>query len=105
MPSRAMPAVAPMRRIWSPACACRARFIRVTCLLWAVPRQAVLNDEKGDYLFEVKEGKAVRVEVKEAQGKEMILLAWMARSMPHCPSVTLGNYELEDGMPVREAKR
>ena len=31
---------------------------------WAVPRDAVLNDKQGDYLFQVQNGHAKRVDVK-----------------------------------------
>ncbi len=70
----------------------------------AVPRAAVLNDAKGSYLFQVKGGKARRVAVRsglESQG----LVAVTGRLDPALPVVIQGNYELEDGMAVREARR
>jgi membrane fusion protein (multidrug efflux system) len=68
----------------------------------AVPRQAVLRDAEGTYLFQVMAGKAHRVAVNlgiedgdwvEVEGKELL----------NAPVVVLGNYELEDGMAVRES--
>lgn len=67
-----------------------------------VPRQAVLRDGRGDYLFQVKDGRARRVDVDtgiESQGLVIV-------SGPLDPAgrvVVLGNYELNDGMKVREA--
>ncbi len=70
----------------------------------AVPRSAVLRDDRGAYLFQVRDGQAVRVAVKtgiEADG----LIAVSGPLDPTLPVVTLGNYELRDGMAVREAQR
>lgn len=71
---------------------------------YAVPRRAVLHDSKGWYLFQVVDGKARRVDVKpgvEAAGQVAIEGALDASAKV----VTLGNYELNDGMAVREAAR
>ena len=68
-----------------------------------VPGQAVLRDGRGDYLFQVKGGRAHRVDVStgiESQGLVMV-------SGPLDPAgkvVVLGNYELSDGTKVREAQ-
>jgi RND family efflux transporter MFP subunit len=68
---------------------------------WVVPRQAVLHDDAGDYIFQVAEGRARRVPAQiglqtdqqtEISGTFDLAL----------PVVTLGNYELQDGAAVRE---
>lgn len=70
----------------------------------AIPRAAVLNDAKGAYLYQVKDGKATRVDVQpglESQG----LVAVSGALNTTLPVVIQGNYELEDGMAVREETR
>jgi len=69
----------------------------------AVPRQSVLRDNAGAYLFQIKDGKAHRVTVKTGldDGNWIEVLSPV---LPKLPVVTLGNYELEDNMAVREAK-
>ncbi len=71
---------------------------------WAVPRQAVLTDNDGGYLFQVAQGKAHRVNVRKVaeSGK---LVGVDGTLDPALPVVVLGNYELQEGMKVREAKR
>lgn len=68
----------------------------------AVPRLAVLTDEKGAFLFQVENGRARRVAVSKTiesgdligvEGKVALTL----------PVVVVGNYQLQDGMAVREA--
>jgi len=72
---------------------------------WAVPRNAVLSDRQGAYLFQVAGGKARRVNVRATQHAGA-LVAVEGRSLdPAQPVVVLGNYELQDGMRVREAAR
>lgn len=67
---------------------------------WAVPRQAVLNDDVGSYLFQVAQGKAHRVEVtKLSEEKETVGVD--GKIDESLPVVVLGNYELQDGMAVR----
>ncbi|MES2160125.1 MAG: efflux RND transporter periplasmic adaptor subunit [Pseudomonadota bacterium] len=67
---------------------------------WSVPRQAVLVDDQGAYLFQVAQGKARRVAVRKlleterAVGVDGLLDAAL-------PVVVLGNYELHDGDVVR----
>ena len=67
---------------------------------WSVPRQAVLVDDQGAYLFQVANGKARRVAVRKlvetdsTMGVEGALDAAL-------PVVVLGNYELKDGDVVR----
>jgi len=68
---------------------------------WTLPRQAVLTDDKGDHVFQVTNGKARRVAVsreQESQGR----VAISGALDPTQPVVVLGNYELQDGMRVRE---
>lgn len=71
---------------------------------WAVPRDAVLHDVQGDYLFQVERGHARRIAVKlrspdgDTVGVEGPLDA-------HAPVVVLGVYELQDGDAVRESAR
>lgn len=70
----------------------------------AVPRQAVLRDDHGAYLFQVAGGKAYRVAVKTGldDGTRVEVLK---PALHDLPVVTLGNYELQDGMAVREQGR
>jgi RND family efflux transporter MFP subunit len=68
---------------------------------WVVPRDAVLRDDKGDYIFRVTGSKAERVPVKtgiETDKYTEIIGPIDTKS----PIVTVGNYELQDGMAVRE---
>jgi membrane fusion protein (multidrug efflux system) len=68
---------------------------------WTVPRPAVLTDDKGAYIFQVASGKAVRVDVHvlvDAGGTMLVDGGLQAgRKL-----VTDGNYQLSDGMAVRE---
>jgi RND family efflux transporter MFP subunit len=68
---------------------------------WVVPRDAVLRDAKGDYIFQVTGSKAERVAVKTGietdKYTEIIGSIDTKRRI-----VTVGNYELQDGMAVRE---
>lgn len=77
---------------------------------WAVPRQAVLTDDKGAYIYQVDAGKAHRVDVRQGQesGEEQNGQGFVAISgpvNPALPVVVLGNYELQDGMRVREGAK
>jgi hypothetical protein len=67
---------------------------------WVVPRSAVLRDAQGDYLFQVRQGHARRVNVQTGleQGG---LIAVRGSFEVNAPVVSLGNYELQDGMVVR----
>jgi membrane fusion protein, multidrug efflux system len=68
---------------------------------WAVPRQAVLHDAAGDYVFQVADGKARRVSVRI--GLQSDQQTEISGSLdPSLSIVTLGNYELQDGTVVRE---
>lgn len=71
---------------------------------WVVPRSAVLRDAKGAYLFQVQAGKAHRINVRTGleQGREVAVSGGFN---PRQPVVSLGNYELQDGMAVRGSGR
>lgn len=69
---------------------------------WVVPRNAVLHDQKGSYVFQVAGGHARRVDVKT--GIETDELTEISGALdPSLRVVASGNYELHDGMTVREA--
>ncbi|MGA8005512.1 MAG: HlyD family secretion protein, partial [Burkholderiales bacterium] len=70
---------------------------------WAVPRSAVLRDGDGDYLFQVKDGVARRVAVRVDSDGDRLLGISGAGLDPSLKVVVQGNYELADGMAVREA--
>jgi RND family efflux transporter MFP subunit len=73
-------------------------------LSWVAPRAAVLTDAAGAYVFQVSAGKAHRVNVTQgAESQGMIAIS--GPFDPRLPIVVLGNYELQDGMPVREGTR
>ncbi len=68
---------------------------------WVVPREAVLKDANGPYAFQMTAGKARRVAVRivgEAGDKTVIA----GPLDPANKLVITGNYELSDGMAVRE---
>lgn len=68
----------------------------------AIAHDAVLSDEQGDYVFQVVGGKAHRVPVKrqlDAGG----LVSVSGLKDTQAPVVVEGNYELQDGMAVKEA--
>lgn len=67
----------------------------------AVPRQAVLSDENGIYVFQVLNGRAHRVNVSKG-GESDGLIAIGGPLTANARIVVLGNYELTDGMAVRE---
>lgn len=70
---------------------------------WVVPRQAVLQDDQGAYVYQVAQGHARRVPVQlrvdngEKLGVDGPLQAGQ-------PLVVQGNYQLADGMAVRETR-
>lgn len=69
---------------------------------WLAPRNAVLTDAKGPYLFQVNGGKAVRVDV-HVVGNAGATTVVTGPLDPSRPLVTDGNYQLQDGASVREA--
>ncbi len=70
----------------------------------ALPRNAVLSDEKGDYVFQVAAGKAHRVPVTKKLDNGTLTAIDGLQDMK-LPVVTEGNYELEDGMAVKDAAK
>ena len=70
---------------------------RVSAL--ALPRDAVLTDERGTYVFQIDGGKAHRVAVtKGLEADGMVSVSGL--SNPALPIAVVGNYVLEDGMAV-----
>lgn len=68
----------------------------------AVPRDAVLSDANGDYLYQVVAGKARRVAVtKQIESDGYVGIKGLTD--PTLPVVTVGNYVLQDGMAVSDA--
>jgi RND family efflux transporter MFP subunit len=68
---------------------------------WVVPRNAVLQDEQGAYIYQIKQGHAVRIPVQIGLQTDTHT-AISGAINPNLNIVTLGNYTLEDGMAVRE---
>lgn len=71
---------------------------------WALPRSAVLNDDKGDYVFIVDKDKAKRIDVsvKHPDGDTIGVEGPLDSKMQ---VIVLGNYELGDGDAVREQQQ
>lgn len=67
---------------------------------WVVPRSAVLRDAHGAYIFQVRGGRAHRVNVQTGLERNGLIAVQGAFSS-NDPVVSLGNYELRDGMTVR----
>ena len=68
---------------------------------WIVPRDAVLVDDVGPFLFQVANGKAVRIGVEiVAGGGGQYAVA--GKIDPKRKLVVSGNYQLSDGTPVHE---
>ena len=67
-----------------------------------VPREAVLHDGGGDYVFDVVGGVAHRIDVKTGLQTDKATEI-LGTFPPDMRVVTVGNYELKDGMAVREA--
>lgn len=71
---------------------------------WAVPREAVLHDGQGDYLYQVHDGHAKRVEVTlRSPGGTTVGVEGPID--PEDPIVVLGVYELGDGDAVTPGTR
>jgi len=70
---------------------------------WVVPRSAVLNDANGSHIFQVQADKAKRIAVTKGvdDGQRIAVSGELDNRLP---VVVLGNYELEDGMAVREVR-
>ncbi len=71
---------------------------------FAVPRQAVLSDDHGSYIFVVRKGLSHRINVKT--GIETHGLVGIDGSFESDDRVVvMGNYELQEGMAVRETSK
>lgn len=71
---------------------------------WLVPRLAVLNDDRGDYIYQVRDGLAHRTGVtRRTEVNEQAVVDGALDAA--LPVVALGNYELKDGMKVQEAAK
>lgn len=70
---------------------------------WAVPRSAVLHDDKGDYLFQLAGGKAKRIAVTVRSG-DGDPIGVDGPLDAKAKVIVLGVYELQDGDAVRETK-
>lgn len=66
---------------------------------WAVPRDAVLHDSEGDYLFQVHDGHAKRVDVT-LRSPDGATVGVQGPIDPRAAIVVLGVYELSDGDAV-----
>ncbi len=69
---------------------------------WLLPRDAVLGDALGAYVFQVDAGRAVRTEVRvvgTVDGTTVVA----GKLDPARPLVITGNYQLQDGGAVHEA--
>lgn len=69
---------------------------------WIVPRSAVLHDGKGDYLYQIEGAHARRVDVRTMvdNGAVMGVDGPLKSTLG---VVSVGNYELQPGTPVRAA--
>lgn len=66
---------------------------------WSVPRDALLNDEQGDYVFQIEQGKAHRVSVKVVS-PDGDPVGVDGKLDAGAPVIALGAYELSDGDAV-----
>jgi RND family efflux transporter MFP subunit len=71
---------------------------------WAVPRGAVLHDEHGDYLFQLVQGHARRVDVK-LRSPDSDTVGVQGPLDAKAKVIVLGVYELADGDAVQESAR
>ncbi|MEO7072520.1 MAG: efflux RND transporter periplasmic adaptor subunit [Rhodanobacter sp.] len=67
---------------------------------WAVPRDAVLNDSQGDYLFQVHGGRAKRVDLK-LRSPDGDIVGVHGPVDPQAPIIVLGVYDLSDGDAIK----
>ena len=68
------------------------------------PRNAVLRDEEGVYVYQIADGKAVRVEVESGIETDALTEISGDGLKAELPVVVLGNYELSDGATVKVAR-
>lgn len=67
---------------------------------WAVPRDALQSDEQGDFVLQIEQGKARRVDVKVLAPDGSPVGVEGALDV-RAPVITLGSYEVSNGDPVR----
>lgn len=81
--------------------AVRANIETASYTAWALPRDAVLHDDKGDYVFAEDHDHAKRIDVtlKHAEGDTVGVQGALDGKMR---IIVLGSYELNDGDAVRE---
>ena len=79
-----------------------ARILTDNFTAWAVPRAAVLHDGQGNYLFQVEQGHAKRINVnlRSPHGETVGVQGALD---PQAPVIVLGVYELANGDAVRES--
>lgn len=82
--------------------ALKARIETAAYTAWAVPRAAVLRDNKGDHLFQIEGGHARRVDVR-VRNPDGDTLGVDGPLDAQAKVIVLGAYELGDGDAVREA--
>lgn len=71
---------------------------------FVVPRQAILSDSQGAYIFVTRNGRAHRINVR-TKGESNGLIGISGPFRKQDRVVVLGNYELREGMEVREAAK
>lgn len=84
----------------TPGARVRADIVLPAQDVYEVPRQAVLSDAKGSYLFQISGNTAHRISVKKVVDSGQLVGVTGALDEKE-PVVILGNYELTDGMTVR----
>ncbi len=87
---------------WAPGMKVTARLQLGDVQALALPRDAVLTDERGDYVYQVAGGKAHRAAVvRTLDNGTLVAISGLANAA--LPVVVEGNYELQDGMAVKDA--
>jgi RND family efflux transporter MFP subunit len=67
---------------------------------WAVPRDALQNDDQGDFVYQIEHGKAKRVDVQVLAPNGSPIGVRGALDA-QAPVIALGSHEVSDGDPVR----
>ncbi|MGA8276626.1 MAG: efflux RND transporter periplasmic adaptor subunit [Rhodanobacteraceae bacterium] len=66
---------------------------------WAVPRNALLDDGQGHYIYQIDQGKAHRINVR-VRSPDGDPVGVEGKLDAHAPVITLGAYEISDGDAV-----
>lgn len=69
---------------------------------WSIPRNALQNDAHGDFIYQIEQGKAKRVDVK-VLAPDGGPIGVSGALDPRAPVITLGSYEISDGDTVHAA--